>query len=186
MSIVDLSDYKASIVEKICLEKFQNDIMLVFNNFTEESTNYITQLIRNDIRDFESKGIILDNKLIRISCTMYLGIAWSMYKKGKRVQKEKRIIQSIGYNCDDESVETIINLIKTTKVIEVISDIVLRYFTLYLSRYVKDIIERMEISYHPEINDDRNLNKKLLEYLRGFAIKVLAVGIIDESNSMKF
>lgn len=186
MSIVDLSDYKASIVEKICLEKFENDIMLVFNNFTEESTNYITQLIKNDIRDFESKGIILDNKLIRISCTMYLGVAWSMYKKGRRVQKEKRIIKSISYSCDAKSVDEIIDLIKTTKVIEIISDIVLRYFTLYLSRYVNDIIERMEISYHPEINDVRNLKKKLLEYLRGFAIKVLAVGIIDESNSLQF
>lgn len=186
MSIVDLSDYKAGMVEKICLEKFQNDIMLVFNNFTEESTNYITQLIKNDIRDYESKGVILDNKLIRISCTMYLGVAWSMYKKGKRVQKEKRIILSSRCNCDDESVETIISMIKTTKVMEIISDIVLRYFTLYLSRYVNDIIERMEISYHPEITDVRNLKKKLLENLRGFAIKVLAVGIIDECNNMKF
>ncbi len=186
MSIVDLSDYKASIVEKICIERFQNDIMLIFNNFTEQSTVYITQLVKNDIRDFESKGVILDNKLIKIFCKMYLGVAWSMYKKGKKIQKEKHVILSDTCNCDDESVNTVISIIKTTKVMEVISDIVLRYFTLYLSKYVNDIIQRMEISYHPEINDVTNLKNKLLEYLRGFAVKVLAVGIIDECKNIKF
>lgn len=185
MNVVELSDYKTNIVEKICLDKFENDIMLVFNNFSKEAIMYVVEKIKRDIKDFEAKGVVFDCKLIKICCSMYLGIAWSMYKKGKNVQKDNMVIQSARLFCSDESVQSIVNVVKTTKVMEVISDIVMRYFTLYLSRHINDILDRMEISYHPEINDEKNLKKVFLEYLRSFAMKVLAVGIIDESKKYK-
>ncbi|MTI49221.1 hypothetical protein [Sporosalibacterium faouarense] len=180
MGVVELADYKLNIVEKICMDKFENDIMLIFNNFTNESMNYITTLIKKDIKEIEGKGVLFDNKLIKICCTMYLGIAWSMYKKGKRIQKEKKIIQGLDISEYGNSVELVSNSIKTTNVMEILNDIVLRYFTLYLSRHTNDILDRMEIIYHPQIKDDKQFKKIFLENLRSFAMKVLSVGIIDE------
>lgn len=185
MGVVELSDYKLNIVEKICIDKFENDIMLIFNNFSHKSMKYITGLIKKDIGEIEEKGVLFDSKLIKICCTMYLGIAWSMYKKGKKFQKEKGIIRSSEIEDYGKSVERISNLLKTSSVLEILNDIVLRYFTLYLSRHINDILDRMAIVYHPQINDGIHLKKIFLEHLRSFAIKVLSVGIIDEGNKIK-
>lgn len=182
MGVVELLDYKLNIVEKICQDKFENDIMLVFNNFTDQSIKYITNLIKIDISKIENKGVIFDSKLLKITCTMYLGIAWSMYKKGKRIQKEKGIIQICQYDKYDKSIEAISNTLKSNNVMEILNDIVIRYFTLYLSRHLKDMIERMDILYQPKIKDDKELKKVFLENLKNFAIKILSIGIIEESK----
>ena len=43
-------------------------------------------------------------------------------------------------------------------------------------------MDRMEISYHPSISDEKMLKKLFLEHLRGFAVKTLTLGILDEGN----
>ena len=124
MSVVGLSDYKLMMVEKICADKFENDIMLVFNNFSNESTIYITKLIKDDIRVIEDKGVVFDSKLIKISCTMYLGICWSMYKKGKVIQREKNLLDRVtmdDYNGDAQDIVT--QFLKTSDYMTTINDI---------------------------------------------------------------
>ncbi|WP_425449747.1 hypothetical protein [Dethiothermospora halolimnae] len=184
MSVVDLSNYKVTMVEKICLNKFQNDLMLELSNFSRKAITYITTTIKEDIADLEREGIIFDNRLINIGCTMYLGIAWSMYRKGKKLGQEDENIKTITkYNGKDNDV--IQQYVENSGYMDIIQEIVLRYYTLYFSRHLEDIMSRMEITDHPFINNKEELKNIILRHLSSYAVKVIIVGIKDKENILK-
>ncbi|EOC99790.1 hypothetical protein [Caldisalinibacter kiritimatiensis] len=182
MDILKITDYKVVLAERICYNKFDNDVMLIFNNFSSKAISSIVDIIKDDIKEIENKGVIFDYKLLNVFCTMYLGLAWSMYRKGKTLQKQEKVINSqIKSKCRDDLLKGIINRIyKESDSLKVINDIATRYYTLYMDKYVNDMLMRMEVCYHPDIDNEEELKFLILDKLNQFAIKTLALGINDE------
>ena len=181
MCILKLTEYKAEIAEKICIDRFENDLMLVLNNFSEHDIKLTIQLIKNSIIKLEEKGVIFDSRLINLYCTMNLGLAWSMYRKGKIIQKEELVIGKIFGIDDVELKEKLIVYLTDQKNYKLlIDDISYRYFTLYLSRHIEDIMSRMEVGVHPSILNEEDLKDVFLNFLKKFGVDLLIMGIIDE------
>ncbi|SHH64155.1 hypothetical protein SAMN02745135_01493 [Caloranaerobacter azorensis DSM 13643] len=181
MCILKLTDYKAEIAERICIDRFENDLMLALNNFSERDKKSTIQLIKNSIIELEEKGVIFDLRLINLYCIMNLGLAWSMYRKGKIIQKEESVIGRI-FKIDEIKLKEklIIYLTEQKNYKLLIEDISYRYFTLYLSRHVKDIMNRMEVGFHPSILDEVDLKNVFINFLKKFSVDLLIMGIIDE------
>lgn len=181
MGIVQLSDYKVELAGKICLDKFQNDIMLLFNNFSQKSILQIIELVKNDIKAFEEMGVIFDVSFLRIFCTMYLGLACSMYKKGRKIQKQENYINVMLQltDCTTNS-EKLIEYILKDEYIDVAKSTCLRYYDLYLKHHINDMISRMDIGLHPKINNAEELRTFVLDNLYRFGIKIFLIGILDE------
>lgn len=181
LNVLNLSDYKVVLAERICNDKFENDIMLIYNNFSDRAIIAIIDMVKTHVREIEDKGVIFDFRLLNISCTMYLGLAWSMYRKGKIICAERRLSDTLqNQEYDLSNIERIIKILYDDKeYFQTISDIAVRYFTLYLSRHVKEILSRMDVSIHPEINHEENLRNLFIEKLKKFALSVLAIGILD-------
>lgn len=181
MCILKLSEYKAEIAEKICFDRFENDLMLVLNNFSEEDIRLTVELIKKSIIKLEEKGVIFDSRLINLYCTMNLGLAWSMYRKGKIIQKEELVIGKI-FEIDDIDLKDklIVYLTDEKNYRLLIEDISYRYFTLYLSRHIEDIMNRMEVGVHPSILNEENLKNVFLSFLKKFGVDLLIMGIINE------
>lgn len=182
MSILNITDYKVILAERICYEKFDNDLMLIFNNFSKKAVESIIDIVKKDVLDIENKGVLLDYKLINVYCTMYLSLAWSMYRKGKLIQRNEYLIdnQFINKHKSININGIIAELNKNNECIQVIKEISIRYFTLYFEKYLKDMLLRMEVGYHPEIENEKELKNLIIEKLNEFAIKALAIGIKDE------
>ncbi len=180
MGIVQLSDYKIELAGRICLDRFENDVMLLFNKFSQSSVKQITELIKNDVKEIEEKGIVFDVKFLRVFCTMYLGLAWSMYKKGKSIQKEENYIESIIelYNYTN-NVNIASECILSNEYIDIIQAMALRYFAIYLGSHLKDMISRMEIGLNPIIENEEQLRTFVLDRLNRFGIRILLIGISD-------
>lgn len=181
MNVVELLEYKLTLAEKICNDKFQNDVMLIFNNFSQKSTKLITQMIINDIRKHSYIGIILDSKLLRTYCTMYLGLAWSMYRQGKNIQIKNKLIDEDNIN-EKKQENKIKNFLVENNYCSELKEISIRYFNLYISRHLKDIISRMEITNHPNVNSEEDLKKIMIDDLYYFAYRTVIIGIYDEYN----
>ncbi|RKD32711.1 hypothetical protein [Thermohalobacter berrensis] len=184
MTVLNLVDYKLNLAEKICVEKFQNDTMLVICNFHKKSQNKIIDLIKYDIKKFQLDGIVLDYKLIQVLCTMYLGLAWSMYRKGKSIQKNSNFLDYIlTKESKDVNINEIVDYIDTnnlySNMFEYIAE---RYFTLYFRKYVKDVLARMDITCQTIKRDENALGEMIKEHMERFGIKVLALGVYDEYN----
>ncbi len=182
MKVVSLSDYFVDLAEEICMEKFESDIMLIFNNFSKEAILSIVNGVKKDIRKLENLGIVFDNSLINTFCSMYLGLAWSMYRKGKNVQKEKKIYEKIVKREKDHnnSINTLSNFILKNKYHGSINDIALRYYTLYMDKYTQDILLRMDILEYKEIKTERILKEVFIKHLKIFGVEILAFGIYNQ------
>ncbi|MTI71772.1 MAG: hypothetical protein FH751_16105 [Firmicutes bacterium] len=187
MKVLNLSDYFVELTEEICKDKFENDIMLVFNNFTDTATVTITYNIMEDVKKLSRAGIVFDNSLIKVICTMYLGLAWSMYRKGKAIEKEKLLVKKVT-NDDLENeayMEALIDRIRINKsYLSLIKEIAIRYYTLYFSKYTKDIFIRMDIVNHPDIDSTVDLKNYVINNLIEFGINTLALGVNDEYMSL--
>lgn len=187
MGIVQLSDYKVELAGKICLDRFENDIMLIFNNFSTKSVIQIIELIKNDIKVSEEMGIVFDVSFLRIFCTMYLGLAWSMYKKGRSIQKQENYINVIlQLNDYTSNSEMPVEYILRDEYVDVAKAISLRYYDLYLNHHINDMMARMDIGLHPRIENVEQLRTFVLDILYRFGIRILLIGILDEykeSNS---
>lgn len=187
MSVVDISDYMVSLAGKICYEKFNNDIMLVFNNFSKKSIDEIIDLIRNDVRKIEDMGVLLDHKLLNIYCSMYLGISWSMYRKGKGIAKEDTALSNIIISSinNENYVNEPMNYIENSKYKEIINDLSLRYFSLYINNHIRDIINRMEVTRDAKFIREEDLTDLFLTLLKTFSIKTLIIGVLDGLDTDK-
>lgn len=181
MKVVNLSEYFLKQVNEICRDKFENDVMLIYNNFTINSIAYITDNLKESIQSLSKMGMVFDNNIIKTLCSMYLGLAWSMHRKGKILQRDDKIISDLvikDYCKTHISVcEVICDHIELTRIID---DISVRYYTLYFSQYLNDIYNRMQIIAHPYIENENSLKRFILEYLKIFGLKILANGIIEE------
>ena len=186
MKVVSLSDYFVSMAEDMCNEKFENDIMLVYNDFSNKSKEYIIDNIKISIKDISDVGVIFDNNLVKVFCSMYLSLAWSMHRKGKVIQRDKKIIDKIKiyeyYKMHSDIWDIICD---NYDFIKSIDDLSLRYYTLHFSQHFKDTYKRMEIHNHPYIDNEQGLKNVLIENLKIFGMKILANGIIEEYMSNK-
>jgi len=187
MGVVDISDYMVLLAGKICYEKFNNDIMLVFNNFSRTSIESITDLIKSDIRKIEDIGVLLDHKLLNIYCSMYLGISWSMYRKGKGIAREDRALSNIIINSinGENYITEPMNYIENSKYKEIVDDLSLRYFSLYVNNHIRDIINRMEVTRKSTLIGEETLTDLILTLLKNFSINTLIIGVLDELNNNK-
>ena len=181
MRIVHLSDYKVELAGKICLYRFENDIMLLFNNFSQNSIKQITELIKNDIRAAEEMGVVFDIGFLKFFCTMYLGLAWSMYKKGKSIQEQEDYINRILHLTDySNNFEMLYEYILRDEYKDIIKAMSFRYFDLYLNHHIKEMISRMDIGLHPKLENEEQLRTFVLDILYRFGVKIFLIGILDE------
>lgn len=181
MKVLNLSDYFIKYVEEVCRDKFENDIMLIFNNFSNKSRKFIIQNIKISVKNLSDIGVVFDNNLIKIICSMYLGLAWSMHRKGKLLQKDKNILTDF-YKNDYNKLHIIITeiLCDDYDYVKAIDELAVRYYTLYFSQHFNDIFYRMKIHKHPYIDDEVGFKNVILEDLKNFGLKILANGIIEE------
>lgn len=184
MKVLSLIDYFLSLAEDICYEKFENDIMLIYNNFSSNSKRYIIDNIKSTIKNLTRIGVMFDNNLIRIFCSMYLSLAWSMHRKGKIIQRDKKIISEINIKNYIQIHDDISDILcDNYDVIKSIDDLSLRYYTLHFSQHFKDVYERMKVHKQPYIDNEQSLRIILIENLKVFGIKILANGIVEEYMS---
>ncbi len=181
MKVVSMCDYFIDLAEEICIQKFENDIMLVFNNFSERAVILTIDKIKSDIYALSKMGVVFNNDLIKVLCSMYLGLSWSMYRKGKMLQSQKRLCQEIISEIDYTSHSKLVEYIHNKEnYVNLINNIAVRYFTLYFSKHIKDVFFRMDIVSHPDIKNEKQLKDILINHLNDFGITVISMGILDE------
>ncbi|WDV44479.1 hypothetical protein PV797_13170 [Clostridiaceae bacterium M8S5] len=182
MNVVYFSDYLLRQAEDICISRFESDIMLVFNNFTDNAILSITDKIKSDLKEFIDAGMLMDIPIVKVFCSMYLGLAWSMYGKGKLLQKEKKVVEDITESKNEvNSSNDILKLIENnTFYVDIIDEIAIRYYTLYLSKYIIDLFLRMNIKRDNRISNFGDLQFLIIEKLKSFGLKILAKGIFEE------
>lgn len=182
MGVIYFSDYLVRQAEDICLNRFENDIMLVFNNFSQEAILSIINNIKLDLKDLIDLGMLMDISIVKVFCSMYLGLAWSMYGKGKLLQKEKDIVQNLlGYDEKVKSSQDILLVMQNdTFYVDLIDEISIRYYTLYLSKYIIDLFLRMNIKDNNKISNFGDLQFIIIEKLKKYGMNILVNGIYDE------
>lgn len=182
MKIIEMNDYLIQYVDKICNQRFTKDIMLVFNDYRDDTKKEIVKLIHENVYYLLDKNILLDYKLIKILCSMYLGLSWSMYRKGKNIYKNDKSLKLVITNKGKEyfSNNYIQELDNNVELIKDIEDISIRYYTLYISKFNKEIVKRMKGLYlNKEINEIK-LKEIILNNMRVFSKSNLIMGMRDE------
>lgn len=179
--MIYFSEYLLRQAEDICINRFENDIMLVFNNFSDDAILLITKEIKDDLRKMINLGVLMDLEIIKIFCSMYLGLAWSTYGKGKLLQKERNIVQRL-FDKDNtiNSCDIIFKMVKSNlDCVDVIDEIAIRYYTLYISKYTIDLFLRMNKT-EIKIKNFGELQQLIINMLKNFGVKILSMGIYDE------
>ncbi|MBS4540164.1 hypothetical protein GOQ27_16920 [Clostridium sp. D2Q-11] len=182
MTIIDMNDYLIQYVDKICNQRFTKDIMLVFNDYREDTKDEIIKLIHENVSYLLDNSILLDYRLIKIMCSMFLGLSWSMYRKGKNIYKndESLRLNLIGNGKKYFLNEYIQNLNNELEFEKDIDDISIRYYTLYISKYNKEIIDRMKSVKSDKNIDEIQLKGIILNKMKDFSRNNVIMGIEDE------
>lgn len=187
MKVIEINDYLIHYVDKICNERFSKDIMLVFNDYKEDTKEEIINLVHQKVAYFFDHDIHLDYELIKIICSMFLGLSWSMYRKGKNLYKNdetaKLIIIGNGKEYFFNNYFT--NLYNDKKFKKDINDIVIRYYTLYISKYSREIIKRMKSLNETVTIDEMSLKDIFLNTMKDFSRENIIFGIQDEIMNIK-